>query len=401
MPLILYFYTMTPDQKKINVVFSVTNCICFDQRVLKMAGVLEKMNANITIIGRRKGPCCDKNLVPYKTVRFRMLFKKGFLFYKFFNIRLFFWLLFNKSDLLVANDLDTLLPNFLISRIKRIPLVYDSHEYFTGLPELKERSFVKSVWKFIETLCFPHLKYVITVSEGIANIYEKEYRKKPAVIKNFSPSTSEIKAKSREQLGINENSFVVIIQGTGINIDKGGEELIEAIALTDNIFLIVAGSGDVLPFMKKKVRELNVENRVIFTGTLPWNELISYTKVADAGMVLEKDTNLNYRFSLPNKLFDYISAGIPVISSNLPLISEVIIYYNCGIIIPEVTPAEISDAIKMLSGNQILYKQLKKNCAIASSELNWEKESEKVKIFYSNLFDNEFSRKYAKIEKNE
>ncbi|MGB4292202.1 MAG: glycosyltransferase, partial [Bacteroidales bacterium] len=289
---------MTSDQKKINVVFSVTNCICFDQRVLKMAGVLERMNANITIIGRRKGDCCDNNIVPYKTVRFRMLFKKGFLFYKFFNIRLFFWLLFNKYDLLVANDLDTLLPNFLISKIKRIPLVYDSHEYFTGLPELKGRGFVKSVWKFIETLCFPHLKYVITVSEGIANIYEKEYRKRPAVIKNFSPLTTEVKAISREQLGIKENNFVVIIQGTGINIDKGGEELIEAIAsLTGNIFLIVAGSGDVVPFMKKKVSELNVENRVIFTGTLPWNELISYTKVADAGMVLEKDTNLNYRFS--------------------------------------------------------------------------------------------------------
>ncbi|HQG55956.1 MAG TPA: glycosyltransferase, partial [Bacteroidales bacterium] len=227
-----------------------------------MAGVLEKMGASITIIGRKKGLCCNNNLIPYKTVRFRMLFKKGFLFYKFFNIRLFFWLLFNKSDLLVANDLDTLLPNFLISRIKRIPLVYDSHEYFTGLPELKGRGFVKSVWKFIETLCFPHLKYVITVSEGIANIYEKEYMKKPAVIKNFSPSTSEIKAKLREQLGINKNYFVVIIQGTGINIDKGGEELIEAVALTDNIFLIVAGSGDVLPFMKKKVKELNVENRV-------------------------------------------------------------------------------------------------------------------------------------------
>ncbi|MGB4292881.1 MAG: glycosyltransferase, partial [Bacteroidales bacterium] len=109
---------------------------------------------------------------------------------------------------------------------------------------------------------------------------------------------------------------------------------------------------------------------------------------------------LNYRFSLPNKLFDYISAGIPVISSNLPLISEVIINYNCGIIIPEVTPAEISDAIKMLSDNQILYKQLKKNCAIAASELNWEKESEKVKIFYSNLFNNEFALKYVKNEKN-
>jgi len=390
MPLILYFYSMAPAGKKIKVAFSVTNCICFDQRVLKMAGVLEKMGADITIIGRKKGSCCSKNLVPYKTVRFRMLFNKGFLFYKFFNIRLFFRLLIGKYDLLVSNDLDTLLPNFLVSRIKKIPLVYDSHEYFTGLPELKGRNFVKAVWKHIESFCFPRLKHVITVSEPIAEIYSNEYGVKPAVIKNFSPLSSEIKAVSRKELGIPENCFVVIIQGSGINIDKGGEELIDAVVLTENLFLIVAGSGDVVPALKKKVSEFNLDNRVTFTGTLPWNELISYTKAADAGMVLEKDTNLNYHFSLPNKFFDYITAGIPVISSNLPLVSELIIRYNCGIILPEVTPEEISEAVRMLSGNKILHKQLKNNSVIASYELNWEKESEKVKIFYSKLFDNEF-----------
>jgi len=384
---------MTPARKRIKVVFSVTNCICFDQRVLKMAGVLEKMGADITIIGRKRGSCCNKNIVPYKTVRFRMLFNKGFLFYKFFNIRLFFRLLITRCDLLVANDLDTLLPNFLVSKIKKIPLVYDSHEYFTGLPELKGRNFVKAVWKNIESLCFPHLKYVITVSEPIAEIYNNEYGIKPAVIKNFSPLSFEIKAISKKELGIPENYFVVIIQGSGINIDKGGEELIDSVALKEDVFLIVAGSGDVVPVMKKKVIELNLGNRVIFTGTLPWKELISYTKAADAGMVLEKDTNLNYHFSLPNKFFDYITAGIPVISSNLPLVSDIIIRYNCGIILPEVTPEEINEAVRMLSGNRILHKQLKNNSVIASRELNWEKESEKVKIFYSELFDNEFGCK--------
>src|SRR5512133_2829998 len=98
-----------PSEKK-RAAFSVTNCICYDQRVLKIADVVRKLDCEVEIIGRKSGNCCDINAVPFKTKRFWMLFKKGFLFYAFFNIRLFFFLLFHKFDLLVSNDLDTLLP---------------------------------------------------------------------------------------------------------------------------------------------------------------------------------------------------------------------------------------------------------------------------------------------------
>ena len=134
---------------KTKVIFSVTNCICYDQRVLKMAETVSKLNCEITIIGRKSGDYCNPDSVPFRTVRFKMFFKKGFLFYKFFNIRLFIYLLFNKCDLLVSNDLDTLLPNFLVAKLKRMPLVYDSHEYFTEVPELHNRLFVKWVGRVL------------------------------------------------------------------------------------------------------------------------------------------------------------------------------------------------------------------------------------------------------------
>jgi len=114
-----------------------------------------------------------------------------------------------------------------------------------------------------------------------------------------------------------------------------------------------------------------------------------YTKAADAGLVLEKDTNINYRFSLPNKLFDYLSAGIPVIASNLQQIMNIIARYNCGIVLPEVTPAEIREAIKIFSGNRELLANLRKNVVKASEELNWEKESEKAREFYKVVFEKE------------
>lgn len=378
-----------PDSGKIRVLFSVTNCICFDQRVQKMAGVLEEMGMDITIAGRWKGECCKKYPVPFRTVRFRMLFNRGFLFYKFFNIRLLFYILFHRFDLMVANDLDTLPASYLGSVLKRIPLVYDSHEYFTGLPELKNRNFVRSVWKAFEKAIFPHLRYIITVSEPIADLYENEYSKRPVVIRNFAPLSEKIEKYNRTELNIPGKDFVLIIQGTGINIDKGCEEAVEAVAGTDNVTLIIAGGGDILPDVRKLVQEYKIEKKVIFLPPKPWKELMQYTKMADAGLVLEKNTNLNYRYSLPNKLFDYISAGIPVISSDLPETSAIITKYNCGIIIPNVTPREIHEAIGFLGQNRILYKELKNNSLVASDELNWENESVKVREFYSLIINNE------------
>ena len=376
---------MGTNSKRNRVAFSVTNCICYDQRVLKIADTVSRLNCDITIIGRTSGDCSDSVSVPFKTMRFRMIFRRGFLFYKFFNIRLFFFLLFNNYDILVSNDLDTLLPNFLVSKLKRLPLVYDSHEYFTDVPEIKNRPFVKWVWKSIEKSIFPGLKNVMTVSEPIASLYEKRYHVRPQVIRNFSRNSTDIISFTRRELEISPADFLVIIQGTGINIEKGAEELIEAINILSGVALLIIGSGDVLPQLNKRVRELKLENQVKFIPQVPWEILMRYTKSADIGMCIEKDTNLNYRFSLPNKLFDYISAGIPVIASNLPETGKIIEENKCGRIINQVTPEDISSAISELRNNPVLLSELKRNAVSASEKLNWETESEKIKEFYNKI----------------
>jgi glycosyltransferase involved in cell wall biosynthesis len=381
---------MLSSPRNTKVAFSVTNCICFDQRVKKIAGNLEKLDCEITIIGRRLGRCCDKDLVPFGTKRFRMIFRRGFLFYKFYNLRLFFFLLFHNYDVLVANDLDTLLPNYLVSRMKRIPLVYDSHEYFTGVPELNGRPFVRKVWKLLEAGIFPNLKYVMTVSDSVADQYQKEYGVRPAVVRNCSVSSSSLLPFSRQELGIPEDHFLLVFQGGGINIDKGGEELIDAIRILDKVSLLIVGSGDVLPDMKRKTEELGLSERIRFFPTMPWEEMIRYTKSADAGLSLEKDTNLNYRFSLPNKLFDYISAGIPVITGDLPEIKKIIEDNDCGIIIPSITPQAIRNAIIRLKDDRFLLNKLRKNAVIASGSLNWEKESGKVFEFYKRILSESY-----------
>jgi glycosyltransferase involved in cell wall biosynthesis len=376
---------MSESGYKIHVAFSVTNCICYDQRVQKIAEAVSKLDCEIIVIGRRLGDCCDSDSVPFKTKRFKMTFRKGFLFYKFFNLRLFFYLLFHRFDLLVANDLDTLLPNFLVSKLKRIPLVYDSHEYFTGVPEIQNRPFVKWVWTTIEKSIFPHLKYVMTVSDSIAEQYRIQYRIRPVTVRNCARSSTAIKCYSRSEIGVIDNHFLLILQGGGINIDRGGEELIEAVSSLEKVSLIIAGSGDVIDVLKEKTITLNSFDRIRFIPKLPWEELMRYTKSADAGVTLDKDTNLNYRFSLPNKLFDCLSAGIPVIAGNLPEIKKIVDENNCGIIIPSVTSEEIRKAIIKLRDNRDLLNRMKQNALNTSAFLKWEEEGKKVTDFYSNI----------------
>jgi glycosyltransferase involved in cell wall biosynthesis len=372
---------------KPRVAFSVTNCICHDQRVMKIAGTISRLGCDIIIIGRKSGHCCNSDSVPFPTRRFKMIFKRGFFFYKFFNIRLFIYLLFHKNGILVSNDLDTLLPNFLVSKIRNLPLVYDSHEYFTGVPELQNRKFVKWIWKSIEKFIFPYLKHVITVSDSIATQYEKEYRLRPLTVRNCARKSDQIVPFSRGELELNAEHLLLIFQGSGINADRGGEELIDAIAITEDVSLLIIGSGDKFEILIEKTKNQGLSERIKFIPILPWETLMRYTRSVDAGLSLDKNSNLNYSFSLPNKLFDYISAGIPVIASDLPEISKVINEYNCGILVSEVTSGEISKAIKVLRDNRGLLSELKRNSVIASESIIWDTESLKVADLYRSILN--------------
>jgi len=321
---------------------------------------------------------------PYRSLRMKLFFTKGPCFYAAFNIRLFFLLLFKKADLLVANDLDTLLPNYLVSKIKNIPLVYDSHEYFTEVPELVNRKGVQKIWKSIERRIFPKLKDVITVNDSIAGLYEKEYGLRPKVVRNIPPARKITVTKTRTELGLPEDKFILILQGSGINVDRGTEEMVEAMPLiTEEAVLLIVGSGDVIDILKSKVEQLQLSGRVIFQPKQPYQELMQYTANADLGLTLDKDTNLNYRYSLPNKLFDYIHAGIPVLASSLPEIEKIIKQYNIGDFIPSHNPVSIAAKVNEIIENKALMSDWRKNINFAARDLSWEKEEQILKQVYS------------------
>ena len=300
-------------------------------------------------------------------------FERGPLFYASFNVVLFFHLLFRNSAILFSNDLDTLLPNFLVARLKRKHLIYDSHEYFTEVPELVSRPKVQAIWRSIERRILPKLTFALTVNASIAELYKKAYGIDMKVLRNM-PKPLDKASKTRKELGLPEDKKIVILQGSGINMHRGSEEAVEAMRYINNAVLLIIGSGDVLDILKRNVKDFGIEDKVIFKGRMPYAEMMSHTQLADLGLTLDKDTNINYRYSLPNKVFDYIQAGIPVLGSDLVEVKRIVQEFSVGQIVESVEPKAIALAItNMLSSSKV--SEWKANSIKASKELNWDAES--------------------------
>lgn len=362
--------------KKIAIV-SVINDLVTDARVNKTCLVLLECGFNVVLIGRELPHSLPVPDWPFKSVRMRLLFKKGPLFYIFFNFRLFFKLLFLKSDLVYANDLDTLLPNYLISKIKRIPLIYDSHELFCEVPELQNSYLKRKLWLALERKIVSKLKYTVTVNESIADVLFTQYQVPFTVVRNIAHVDLEFKPKTRSELNLPLNKKIVLLQGAGINIDRGAEELIEAMRYVNGVLLLIIGSGDVWEILKQKITEFNLNEKVQLIEKLPKTQLMHYTYNADLGLSIDKNTNLNYFFSLPNKIFDYIHAGVPILASRLPEIEKVITQYAIGSFIENHEPSHIAEKINAILNSEN-YLDYKKNTHKAKLDLNWDTEKQKL-----------------------
>jgi glycosyltransferase involved in cell wall biosynthesis len=357
------------------ILISVTNDLTTDQRVEKTCEVLSEIGYDVLLVGRKlkKSLPIQRN---YETIRFRLLFNKGFLFYAEFNIRLFIFLLFTKKDLLFSNDLDTLLPNYIIGKLQNKKLVFDSHELFSEIPELVNKQQVKNVWLYLEKTIIPKLKNVITVSDSIKNHYHNLYGISPIVVRNIP----KIKKISQKNFEIDAKGKKVILYQGSVNIGRGIELMIDTMALLDEYLFIVIGDGDILEQLKEKVSNLSLHNKVKFLGEKTPEELKKLTPNATIGMSLEEDLGLNYRYALPNKIFDYLHANVPVIIADLPEMRALIKRYQVGEILTERTPKTLAKTIVSMTNNSY-EKELK----TAKKELNWSKEKEKLISIFSKL----------------
>lgn len=365
-------------------IVSVSNDLVTDQRVHKVCGTLEGMGFEVLLVGRKLASSMSLDR-SYSTKRLRLLFNNGPLFYAEFNLRLFFFLLFRKADVLVANDLDTLLANYWVLKFRSAELVYDSHEYFTEVPELQGRPFAQSTWRRIERRIFPKLNRVITVNGSIASLYKEQYGVDVKVVRNVPHLREAFVPKGRAELDLPEDKAILLMQGSGINVDRGAEEAVAAMELLEGVALLVIGGGDVFPVLKNIAKEKGLEEKVIFKSKMPFEELCHYTANADIGLTLDKDTNINYRFSLPNKLFDFIHAGVPVLATDLDEVARIVLKYKVGKVIEQPDPGLIANAVKEMLADPTALAMMVENTHDAAEALNWQQEERTLKEIYGPL----------------
>ena len=364
------------NQKKIIV--SVTSDLVSDNRVHKVCTTLHNMGFEVLLAGRKLPASLHVDYREYMVKRFNLPFIKGPLFYATYNIRLYLFLLFSKFDVLLSSDLDTLPANFIAAKVKNKPLVYDSHEYFTEVPELIGRPWVKKVWQWLEKKMVPHIKTAFTVCNSIAGIYEEKYGTHFRVVRNL-PITGTFLVKTEK----GENDQKIILYQGAVNIGRGLEQAILAMHFIDNAKLIIAGGGDIKTDLENLVKKENLENIVEFTGRLSIEELAKLTPQADLGLSIEEDLGLNYRFALPNKLFDYIQSQVPVLITNLPEMAAIVNKYNIGEITDSLEPLHLAEKITDALNNQEKRKLWKSNLPLAAKELNWENEEKVIREMFS------------------
>lgn len=368
-----------PPRPKIAVL--VSNDLATDQRVAKVCAFLQTKNFEITLLGRKqKNSLAIKR--SYAVKRFRLLFNKGPLFYMNLNFNLFLYLLRGKFKFIHANDLDTLLAAYLASKVNGAKLVYDTHEYYCGVPELINRPLVRKVWLSIERYIFPKLTHVITVNQSIAGIYKQEYGKDLKVLRNVSPLLEISQDQETNWPFDATNKTILLMQGAGINVERGAEEVVLAMLNLPQCALVFIGDGDVMPKLQQMVEHLQLQHSVFFLGKMPYAKMMKYTAKAHIGLSLDKANSPNYALSLPNKLFDYIQATIPVLASDIKEVKDIIDQFGVGKTINDVSPQKITSAILEMTDNLQDYVALKEKCLIAKKVLCWENEVKVLEEIY-------------------
>jgi len=340
---VFYFYLAQKIKNLKKIIVSITNDISTDQRVEKVCNTLYNAGYEILLIGKK-----NANSKPlqrnYTTKRVNVFFKKGILFYAEFNVKLFFILLFSRKNMLLANDLDTLLPNYMVSLLQRKKIIYDSHELFPEIPELVNKPFVKKVWSGLEKIILPKLKNTYTVCNSIATFYNNKYATDFKTIINL-PTTKKI-VKTTFPFKYTDEK-IILYQGA-VNIGRGLELMIETMPFLVNYILVIVGDGDIFEPLKEKVVSKNLTHKIHFLGRKNPEKLHTITPLANLGISIEEDLGLNYRFALPNKIFDYIQANVPVLVSNLPEMKKVVIDYKVGEIIKDREPKKLANQIENL-----------------------------------------------------
>lgn len=361
--------------KSKKLVFTVTNDLNFDQRMIRICTSLQNNGYDVLLVGRKLKtslPLAPRN---YNQRRLTCFIEKGKLFYLEYNLRLFFFLLLQKIDLICAIDLDTIMPCYFISVIRRKKKVYDAHELFCEMKEVVSRPLIYKFWKRIEKFAVPKFQYGYTVNQPIQKIFKEDYDVNYEVIMNVPFLNTDITA---------EKNRVIIYQGA-VNHGRSFETLIPAFQWIDCPFWIY-GDGNFYNECKKLIEKYHLADKVKLKGKILPHELKHITPKALMGITIFENNGLNNYYSLGNRFFDYIQAAIPQLCVAYPAYKEINEQFEVAVLIDDLSSESIAKAINSLVNDEALQERLRWNCLKARSIYNWQNEEKRLIHYYQQIF---------------
>lgn len=368
----------------------VLNNFKHDSRVLKESISLQKAGYEVYVVALHEEPLAEFEKVQNVNVH-RVKFRiRRWSKYKLLKLIKYFELIYKVvkqykySDIIHCNDINTLPIGVLIKKFfnRNVKIVYDAHEYETESNDFK--GIQKILVKFIEKKLIKYADKVITVSNTIANEYVRLYGiEKPAVVLN-TPPYKKINKKNifRETLGIRENQTIFLYQG-GFQKERGIEILLEAFKTFDNenAVIVFMGYGPLENLIKETSKEYK---NIYYHPAVSPDILLDYTSSADFGIIFFEDTCLNHRYCLPNKIFEYFMAEIPVIVSNLYEMKRLVEAHNVGEVAVENTPCGFIKAVENISRKD--YNLLVENVKKIKQKYNWQEQEKILLNVYKSLY---------------
>lgn len=358
------------------IIFTVTNDLNYDQRMIRICTALSEAGYDVTLIGferKNSKPLQDRG---FKQKRIPIIAEKGKLLYIDYWVKLFFLLLFTKADALCAIDLDTILPVMYASKIRGIKRVYDAHELFTELKEVISRPAVHKMWLWIERHCVPQFPVGYTIGDCYAEEFGRRYGVRYQVVRN---------ATVLKPLQIPDKPQRIILYQGWVNVGRRFEELIPAMQYVD-AKLVVCGEGNFYVQAKELAIKYGVAHKVDFKGYVPPEELRQYTLSAWIGVTLFEETSLSNRLSMANRFFDYMHAGVPQICNLYPEYEKVNERFEIAALLDDPNPEVIATALHRLLKDDAYHAQLVHNCLQAREVYCWQRESDTLLSVYHNLF---------------
>lgn len=353
------------------VTICISNDIIYDRRMLRSIDTL-LASFEVDVICRKLHEI-PAEIQGVNVKRIKCLFNRGFLFYMEFDLRLFFILLMKRFDILLAVDYDTIMPAAIIKKLKSKRLVFDAHEYFEESVEIVDRKKVQSFWKYLGKTYVKHADLAYTVSETIAGEYRALHGIHFQTIRN-------VPSLPRAEGGKERKPNVIIYQGV-LNQGRKLELLISAGQLLGQEYQIwIVGEGD----LSEKLKSIAGNNITFYSWVKP-EQLYELTTQASLAYNLLETKSKSYFYSLANKFFDYVHAGVPSINNQFPEYLSINERYNCCITVDISSANELANLIRIKMAAKDELAEYRKNAKLAAKDLCWEKESKKLLALFENL----------------